>query len=358
MTLVKYLVKLFIPVFLGALLFSALVLNLVDLLMNLWKYIEYKVSVQEVLHLMLLYTPKTFWYAIPLGILFATSYTISALDAQNELVSIFASGVSLLRFTFPLLVFSFVLSIALFFLDDALAVKTFAEKQILQARLLHEDEEKNSENIIILSDGGKIIYKVARYDAAQKTLYNVYVVFRNDKKELLELVYAESATWIEYEKKWKLKNVQSYKTLGGEFVKGSANADLLALLTEEPNTFESNVSSVEEVTVKEAKAYIEHLQKAGLPYQEQLSIFYKKFSFPFIVFIVVFLSIGLSGKTRKNVMLVSLSLSIAAAVLFYVTQMLTMLLAKFSYISAFAGAWFPIFLFIAISIFLLKHTRT
>lgn len=358
MTLVKYLLKLFLPVFLGAVLFSALVLNLVDLLMNLWKYIEYKVSVQEVFRIMLLYTPKTFWYAIPLGILFATSYTISALDARNELTSIFASGVSLLRFTLPLLIFSFFLSIALFFLDDALAVKAFAEKKSLQSKLLHEETEANSENLIILSAGGKIIYKARSYNAEQKTLYDLYVIFRNEKKEFLELVHAESAVWIDFQKKWKLQNAYSYTMYDGEFIKGDANPDLISLLDETPGTFEANLSSVEEATVKEAKAYIEHLQKAGLPHHEQLSLFYKKFSFPFIVFIVVFLSIGLSGKTRKNVMLVSLSLSIVAAVLFYVTQMLTMLLAKFSYISAFAGAWFPVFLFIALSVFLLKHTRT
>ena len=77
-----------------------------------------------------------------------------------------------------------------------------------------------------------------------------------------------------------------------------------------------------------------------------------------IVFIVVFLSIGLSGRSRKNVLLLSLTASISAAVLFYVTQMLTMILAKFGYITPFAGAWFPVILFIFISIALLRTART
>ena len=76
------------------------------------------------------------------------------------------------------------------------------------------------------------------------------------------------------------------------------------------------------------------------------------------MFIVVFLSIGLSGKSRKNVLLISLSLSVSAAVLFYVLQMITMLLSKFGYISPFMGAWFPVFLFIVISIVLLHYART
>ena len=98
--------------------------------------------------------------------------------------------------------------------------------------------------------------------------------------------------------------------------------------------------------------------RTGLPFGEALSLYYKKFAFPFIVFIVVFLSIGLSGRSRKNVMLISLALSIGAAVLFYVTQMITMLLAKFGYITAFSGAWFPVILFIIVSALLLRFTRT
>ena len=76
------------------------------------------------------------------------------------------------------------------------------------------------------------------------------------------------------------------------------------------------------------------------------------------MFIVVFLSIGLSGKSRKNVLLISLSLSVSAAVLFYVLQMITTLLSKFGYISPFMGAWFPVFFFTAGSAVLLKYSRT
>ena len=98
--------------------------------------------------------------------------------------------------------------------------------------------------------------------------------------------------------------------------------------------------------------------RVGLPYAEPLSVYYKKFAFPFIMFIVVFLSVGLSGKTRKNVMLISLASCISAAVLYYVFQMVTMLMAKFGVLSPFMGAWLPVFLFVVLSVVLLKYART
>ena len=57
-------------------------------------------------------------------------------------------------------------------------------------------------------------------------------------------------------------------------------------------------------------------------------------------------------------LLISLVFCIGAAVLFYVTQMVTMLLAKFGYISPLTGAWFPVILFVVLSGVILKFART
>ncbi|MBQ9494500.1 MAG: LptF/LptG family permease [Treponema sp.] len=358
MTLVKYLYKQFFPVLFGAILLSAVVLNLVDVLMNLWRYIQNHVPARDVFYIMALYTPKTIWYAIPLGILFATSYTLSVLYAHNELTAVFASGVSLLRFTVPLLVLAACMSFCLFLLDDKLAVETYAKKQELQNALLNQEQTLDNDSIVILAEGGNIVYKADSYEDAQKRLFNVHLVFRSESKKLQAVIRADMALWDENSSTWKLQNATQYAHQGGKIVTGAVSHDFISRLTEPPETFRNNVVSVEEVTARAAKVYIEHLKRTGLPYNEALSLYYKKFSFPFIVFIVVFLSIGLSGHATKNVMLISLALSIGAAVAFYVTQMVTMLLAKFGYISAFSGAWFPVFLFVVISIVLLRYTRT
>ena len=109
MKIVEYLFRKVIPLFLGALVFFALILILVDLMMNLWNFISTGVSGLKVLRIMLLYLPKCFWYAAPIAMLFSVSYTLSDLYANNELIAIFASGISLTRFTFPLLIFAFLL---------------------------------------------------------------------------------------------------------------------------------------------------------------------------------------------------------------------------------------------------------
>ncbi len=359
MKLHRYLFQRFIPVFLGSLGFFSPVLILVDLLMNLTSYIQNNAAAMDVAKVILLYLPKTIWYAMPLGILFAVAYTLSDLYASNELTAIFSSGVSLIHFVYPLLIFSIIMSVVLFLFENFVVVPTLAEKNELQNSLLHKEKSLNKSNIVVISEGGLIIYKARHYESSSKRLSSLYIIFRNKEKKLESVIFSDYAIWNEQSLRWMLGNSLEYDYENGTMtVSRSVKDEYKERLTEGYEVFQSNVKDIQDVDVKQAKSYIEHLKRAGLPYQEELSEYYKKFAFPSVVFIVVFLSIGISGKSRKNVLLISLSLSVAAAVLFYVTQMVTMILAAGGYISPFMGAWFPVFLFIGISIVLLYYART
>lgn len=356
MTLVKYLFKKFIPLFIGSLLFFAFVLVLVDLFMNLWNFISNSVPAATVFKIMALYFPKSAWYSAPLAILFAVSYTLSDFYANNELIAVFASGIPLIRFTSPLLVFSFVMSFALFFFEDKFVVPTYSQKVELQQTVLNKEKSLNNDKIVVISDQGNIIYKADFYDDSVMRLYTLYIVIRNEDKTLNSVIRADSALWTDGV--WRLSGSTKYTLSGGELISSAVDSETASRLTEAPETFRNNTISVETVNTKEAREYIDHLKKAGLPFSEPLSVYYKKFAFPFILFIVVFLSIGLSGKTRKNVMLISLASCISAAVIYYVFQMVTMLMAKFGVLSPMMGAWLPVLLFVVISIVLLRYART
>lgn len=358
MKLVFYLFKRFIPIFLGSLGFFSLVLILVDLLMNLTNYLQNEATALQVAQVMLLYFPKTCWYAMPLGVLFAVAYTLSDLYANNELTAVFSCGISLLHFTFPLLVFSVVMSFGLYFFENYLVVPTYSKKVQLQGQLLKEEKSLNRNNIVVISENGYIVYKAKFYDNTLKRLSDLYMVFRNGEKNLDAIIHADAASWSDEKQHWLLMNPVLYKYEDNTIYTGKPSEEYIERLTEPYETFQNNVVTIAEVDSHAAKVYINHLRRTGLPFNQELSEYYKKFAFPAIVFIVVFLSIGLSGKSRKNVLLISLSLSVSAAVLFYVLQMITMLLAKFGYITPFMGAWFPVFLFIVLSIVFLHYART
>ena len=358
MKLIFYLYKKIIPLYLGAMFFFSLVLNLVDLFMNIANYLQNNCLVKDILTVMLYYAPKTIWYAVPVAMLFSVSYTLSDMYATNELEALFASGVSLFRFTYPALILSILFSFGLYFFENHLVVWTYEKKILLQEELLNNKVSGNNAEVIVISDNGRVIYKVRKYTESQKRIQNAYFVFRNDNKELEAVIYANVGKWNQEEGLWKLEGATQYVKEGESLVIRPLDSAFTNRLTESYEIFRKSVVDVQSVNAKDAKVYIDHLKKAGLPYQEQLSEYYKKFSFPFIVFLVVFLSIGLTGKTKKNVLIISLASCISATVLFYVLMMVTMILAKHGYISSFMGAFFPVFFFSITSAVLLKFSRT
>ena len=268
MKLVRYLFKRFIPIFFGSIGFFSLVLMLVDLLMNLWKFIQNEAAAKEVAYLMLLYLPKTIWYSVPLGILFAVSYTLSDLYAGNELTAVFAGGVSLIRFTAPLLIFSFFMSFALFFFDDLLVVPTYAKKLALQDTLLGEEKTLDNESVVVLSDNSLIIYNAAEYSDEDKSLRNLRLVFRTEKHALDAIISSDFALWNKDENVWMLQNPVQYEYKDGTLIFSAASRERLSRLTEPAETFRSSAVSVEQIATKDAKIYIEHLKRVGLPFNE------------------------------------------------------------------------------------------
>ncbi len=358
MKLVFYIYRLFLPLFIGSMITFAFILELVDLMMNIWKYIFNMVPPAVVGTIMLNFLPKTFTWAVPLSVLFASCFMLSSLYSKNELTALFASGVSLIRWSMPLIVFAAFLSVGLFAFQDKVVVKTSLKYEELKSKALRQQKNQSNDHIVIISEDGRKVYKAEYYDDERKSIHQLFVVDRNEKHELVSIIYASSAYWDDNGGHWAVASGYEYIYEDGFLKSGSVNKVDEEGLTEPPETFRNNTISVESATVAESKAYIRHLQKAGLPFAESLSQYYNKFSFPFVVLIVAFLSIGISGKSQRNVFVISLTLSLGMAVLFYITQMITMLMAKFGMLPPLVGAWAPVVIFIGVSVVLLKYTHT
>jgi len=57
-------------------------------------------------------------------------------------------------------------------------------------------------------------------------------------------------------------------------------------------------------------------------------------------------------------MLMSLATSLGVAVVYYVVEMVTMMMARLGYIPPIVGAWFPVALFILLGIILVRYSKT
>jgi hypothetical protein len=351
----RYLLRLFFPVFIVALLFFILLLELGDLFTNLAQYLQNQVGFLTLLRVMYLYLPKCISFATPLSVLFAGSYTMGNMYAKNELTSIFASGMPLAVLVTPLVISGFLLSIGMFYFEDHILIHFQRQKIALVNALLEPQQDLNSSDLVILSESGTIVYFADYYDDSQKELNNVLIVMRTEEGDILRVVKAATARW--HTDYWELANKSVYTFVDGTEVLYEDTIDD-RLFTEPPETFQRNITSIDEMTTAQAKVFIDNLKKTGVPYHEYLSQYYRRFSFPFTIFIVLFFSVSVGGRFKKNILLMSLLFSLSLATLYYVTEMMTMLFAKWEYISPLAGASLPFLIFTLLSVAMLKIART
>jgi len=354
MILDRYLVRQFFPIFLVAITMFMFVLLLLDLFANLVRYLNNEVPLLTILKISLYFIPKSISYAMPISLLFAAAYTLGDLYAKNELTTVFSSGVPFWRFSVPLLVIGLFASIFSFFLDDIIVIPTLKVKNDLSRLALHQYISESNSDIVIKAKNGRLIYSVDFFDYEKLILNGVNIVQTNEKGEFVSQIRAPSASWAGTY--WEFRNAVIY-----EYEDGILRVHPLLTDTsynEPPDMFRRNAVNVEELPAREAGLLVDDLRSAGLPYFQAQADYYRRFSFAAASFIVMVLSISMGGRFRKNILLMSLFTSLSVAVVYYITEMLSMTMAGLNYIHPFVGAWFPVFLFIVIGIILLRSTKT
>jgi len=347
MTLDRYLVKQFLPIFLSALALFMMLVLLIDLFLNLTRYLSNGAALMAILKVSLYYVPKSASYALPVSLLFASAYTLGDLSAKNELVTILGSGMPFWRFCLSFIIIGIIASFFAFFFEDRAVIPTLRVKNQMSSELLRTAAESLS-NIVIKAEEGRLIYAVDYYDHDSLSINGVTIVELDENNHLLSMVYASRAEW--REDVWAFSNPILYRWDNG-FLRPTTVLDT-AKYREAPETFRRSAVSPADLNARDAADLIKDLRKAGLPVNSALVDYHHRFSFSTVSFVVMFLSLTVSGKFKKNIMLLSLLASLGTAVIFYVIEMITLMSARVGLLPPFLGAWIPVFVCTAAGVFL------
>jgi lipopolysaccharide export system permease protein len=355
MTLDRYLVRQFIPIFVVAIAMFMFVLSLIDLFANLVRYLNYEVPFSQIMTISLFYLPKSLSYALPIALLFASAYTLGDLYARNELTSIFSSGIPFWRFSLPLVFIGIFASFFSFFFDDNVVIPTLRVKNELSRRFLRQQVSQSNSDVVIKAKNGLLIYSADYYDHTSKVLNGISIIEQDEQGNFISLIRSQRASWTgEY---WDLVNPIIYYWDDDTWLR-SGKLPLIDVYREQPDTFMRHTVRADELPAMQVRLLVQDLKAAGFPFINAEADFYHRFSFATVSLIVMILSISMGGRFRKNILLMSLLASLSAAVIFYVMEMITMMMAKLSYIPTFVGAWFPVIVFIVIGLLLLRGAKT
>lgn len=350
-TLDRYLVKQFFPVFLSALALFMMMVLLIDMFLNLTRYLANGAAFTTILKVSLFYAPKSASYALPVSLLFASAYTLGDLSAKNELVTVLGSGIPYWRFCLSLIAIGIIASFFAYFFEDRAVIPTLRIKNQMSRELLKTSSESLS-NIVIKAEGGRLIYSVDYYDSNSNSLIGVTIIELDENNHTVSMVFSSKAVW--EEESWTFTNPILYRWDNG-FLRPTTKLET-SRYREEPETFRRGAVSATDLNARDLALHIKDLKRAGIPFTEALVDYFHRFSFSAVSFIVMFLSLTVSGRFKKNILLLSLLASLGTAVVFYVIEMITMMAARVGLLPPFWGAWIPVFVCTSAGVVLLIKT--
>lgn len=344
----------FVPVFAVSMMFFVLLLEMADLFVNIVQYVQNDVAFTLIAQSMVLYLPKCISWALPIATLFSVSYTLGTMYANNELIVVFGSGISLASFVFPLLLLSLVLSIGFFVFDDTMVIPAISAKKELTKSMLKTGEPTGAADVTILGENRRVVWNIRYFDRKNSMMTGVVLVERDSDGRFISRINAQSAVWTG--ELWRFSGVRRFFWKDDDLTDFSYATWEDSNFAEPPESFKGGGKPIDEMQIADAASHLAFLARAGLPKAAQTAEYYRRFAFALTPLVVTLLSAAIVGRFKKNVLLMSLLISLIGATLYYVAQMISMLLAKNESIAPVVGAFAPLILF-TVFIFVLFNAR-
>ncbi len=357
-TLYKMLILAFLPIFLFSILFFILILQLLDIFANLWRYLAHDATLREILSIAFLYLPKCISYSIPAALLFTISFTLGSLYMNNELIAVLGSGISLYSLIVPFIAIGIILSVGGFIFEDRIVIQTLKQKTDLYRNVVNQTVSYSNSNVTVMSSDMQTVYHVDYYNNKRESLTNVTIIIQDQNGRFESRIDADRGEW--NGTNWVLYNCSIYRegTESGVITDHIVGIYDSPELAEPPATFRKTTQDIEEMNRRDALDWVNRLKNAGLPYREALTEYYKKFFFALSPLIVAIIASGVGGRFKRNILLMNLLTSLVIFVIYYVSQMISLILAKSGYLSPLTGAGASFIFFFIIGLFLLKMART
>ncbi len=362
-TLWKYITRQILFAFLPAIFCFMIILEFVDLFTNINRYISNNVAIIDIIKIFLLYIPKTISYSLSPALLFSGTFVLAGLYSNNELISILNAGISYKKLIIPVFALGIFISLFSFVFNEFVVISTFKMKNEISSEILGFSNSFNNSQIVIKTksvnkDENYIIYYAKYYDDEKRKINDTVILITDNNNKLKQRIDASWGIFTEMGF-WELNNVLIY-TFANSIV-SSQYVDTYSEnnLNLHPDYMRNTSAVISELEINEARRLLERVELINfVEYRSYYTDFLERFSFSFTPLIVIMISSAFAWRFKKNILLFSILLSLSISVLYYVIEMISILLAKQGFISPAVGAWFPFVLFFLFGSLLLNSVKT
>ncbi|MGC2505564.1 MAG: LptF/LptG family permease, partial [Candidatus Acidiferrales bacterium] len=306
--------------------------------------------------------PLMVYQLAPLATLVATLVTLAILAKNNEVIALKASGISMYRLVLPLLLCSTLVAGGMFLLDDTFLPYANQRQDALRDRIKGKPAQTYLQPARqwIFGEHSKI-YNYELFDS-DRQLFGGLNVFELDPAtfQIRRRIYAARATWEPSESVWVLTGgwVRDFDGDGHVTRYDPFTATSLPELTEPPSYFRREVRQYYQMNWRQLGEYIASLRQAGFDTARLSVQWQKKFAFPLIAAIIVFLSAPFAFLTGTRGAIGGLAVAVGIGVVYWATSALFEAMGSVGQLPPLLAGWAPdaIFGFLGVYFFLRMPT--
>jgi len=289
--------------------------------------------------------PLMTYQLAPLATLVGTLVTLSVLAKNNEVVAFKASGISVYRLVLPLLLAGGLIAGGIFLLDDTYLPyanqRQDALRDIIKGRPAQTYREPAHQ--WIFGEGARI-YNYQLFDPDQK-LFGGLNVFELDPKtfQMRRRVFAERAVWDANQQAWVLTGgwVRDFDEGGRVTRYEPFTATSLPELTEPPSYFTREVRQYYQMNWRQLGQYISSLRHAGFETARLSVQWQKKFAFPLIAAIIIFLSAPFAFLTGTRGAVGGVAVAVGIGIVYWAISALFESLGSVGQLPPVLAGWAP-----------------
>ncbi len=308
---------------------------IIDIFSYLEDILKYKVTWQTLIKYYTTFFPSIFVQVCPFSCLLATLYTFAKLNRSNEIIAMRASGISILGISKTLIIFGFILSLAIFWISDKYVPAAQALNQSLKYEMSDKNKklEKQKETIVNLAMYGmrNRLFFVNKFTPYTKTMENIIILEQDSHQNITKKIVANKGIykdgfWVFYQ-----CITYEFDTLGQILNEPRYAEEEIMPFTETPQEFLIQRQKPESMSIAQLNDYIWKLSKSGATTViRNLKVdLYQRYTTPFTTLVLILLGIPFSLRMRKRATGVSsLGISIMVAFLYYVLSAVCIALGK------------------------------
>lgn len=355
-----YIITSELKIAISTLLLCTLMMLLVELFAKFSIYTASYMNFKRVMYLLFLRIPYAINMTAGPALLFATTFFISSIYSSNEFIALLSAGVPYRRIIAPLIALALFLSGFMFVFNEFVLIPANLKYQTTLDMYQNYDSttEGDNSNIFYSDRANNFVIKADKYTDSRKEITGVILVFKDENGHITERISAASGTYDEMNNYWVLTNAKVHNVDMDALTLKSESVPVLEVpnFKTAPDLFKNIRSDIETMPLGSAVEYIRGIKMLSMSrYNELATSFYERILSCFTVFVMVLVSVSINLRFKKNVLLYSIVASVCLAVIYYVVQLVTLLMARQGVIPPLMGELFP---FIVIGLIALCSAST